>query len=788
MKSLRKAALRALQQPLAFRRVFLSYQGTDNECAVRHEQATLLFGVNFLFTFMGVSSATLLTLAFARNMKPSIIVVYTLIIVVYGVLLGCGLYWKRRHDDAAFIRASVLVLATLGVVWGILVNLFAMHAGPDQQGALIGMITGLVSTPMLGVPVAAGLAFYLPISLLCTVAIFTQAMPNAAEFSQRAAEFSFLGFLAFALIGLLNMNKTILERSIGRLNLKKEHETIRVFLREYEEVSSDWLWETDGDGIFCNASARMAMALQMTQMRIECLSVYDFLARGAHEDASSNNLGVFFRQRSAFRDATVAVTIGDKERWLNLTGHPVYDQTGAFRGFRGIGSDVTDARIDQKKIEFLARHDGLTGLINRKAFVDTIDNACNPRTGDRFALLLIDLDNFKGINDDLGHLAGDDVLRAVAARLLSTIRPGDIAARIGGDEFAVLLTGVAQDDALDIAGRITSALSCHLLIENLAITPGASIGIALYPAHGSDTEILIKRADLALYRAKDRGKDIACLFEFVFEQEYLGRIRLQAELESAMDQGQIFLDYQPIVDVRSGQTVSVEALVRWRHPVRGVLSANVFIPSTEAGEFMARLGEYVLRLACHAAAGWKSQVPVAVNLSPRQLRSGRFISILKSCLHDSGLDSSRLSLEVTETVFLSSSERIVSQLNAIRDMRIRIILDDFGTGYSSLTYLRGFDVDGIKIDASFIRDLPGSQKVAAIVRTIARLAFDMNIYVVAEGVETEAQMAWLRGNGIPFAQGYLMGKPGADTVFSGNALPPQDLQPVLAIADPVALS
>ncbi len=781
MKSLRKAALRAIQQLMAGRRMFLSYQGTENESAVRHEQATILFGINFLFAFLGVGSSTLLTLAFARNINPAIIVTYVLIIVIYGVLLGCGLHWKRQQDDAAFIRASVFVLAALGVVWGILVNLFAMHARPDQQGVLTGMITGLVSTPMLAVPVAAGLAFYVPISLLCTIAIFTQTI-------QSAAEFSFVGFLAFALIGLLNMNKTILERSIGRLNLKKEHETIRVFLREYEEVSSDWLWETDGDGIFCNASARMAIALQMTQMQIECLSVYDFLARGVHEDASGNNLGVFFRQRSAFRDAKVAVTIGDKERWLNLTGHPVYDETGAFRGFRGIGSDVTDARIDQKKIEFLARHDGLTGLINRKAFVDTIDDACNPLTGDRFALLLIDLDNFKGINDDLGHLAGDDVLRAVAARLLSTIRPGDIAARIGGDEFAVLLTGVAQDDALDIAGRITHALSCHLLIENLAITPGASIGVALYPAHGSDTELLIKRADLALYRAKDRGKDNACVFEFVFEQEYLGRIRLQAELESAMDQGQIFLDYQPIVDVRSGQTVSVEALVRWRHPVRGVLSANVFIPSTEAGELMERLGEYVLRLACHAAAGWKSQVPVAVNLSPRQLRSGRFVSILKSCLHDSGLDSSRLSLEVTETVFLSSSERIVSQLNAIRDMRIRIILDDFGTGYSSLTYLRGFDVDGIKIDASFIRDLPGSQKVAAIVRTIARLAFDMNIYVVAEGVETQAQMAWLRGNGIPFAQGYLLGKPGADTVFSGNALPPQGVQSVLAVADPVALS
>jgi EAL domain-containing protein (putative c-di-GMP-specific phosphodiesterase class I) len=246
----------------------------------------------------------------------------------------------------------------------------------------------------------------------------------------------------------------------------------------------------------------------------------------------------------------------------------------------------------------------------------------------------------------------------------------------------------------------------------------------------------------------------------------LGRMRLQAELTSALDEEQLFLDYQPIVDVRSGDIVSVEALVRWRHPTRGVLAAGVFMPGAEAGELMERLGEYVLRLACNAAAGWRNPLPVAVNLSPKQLRSGRFVTVLKACLMESGLLPSRLSLEVTETVFLVSTDRTVSQLGAIRDLGVRIVLDDFGTGYSSLTYLRGFDVDGIKIDASFTRDLPGSQKVAAIVRTIGRLASDMNIYVVAEGVEMAEQVNWLRGNGIAFAQGYLLGRPGADTVFS----------------------
>ena len=389
--------------------------------------------------------------------------------------------------------------------------------------------------------------------------------------------------------------------------------------------------------------------------------MFDFLSGDAHEGDDVASLIQFMQERTAFRDAGLAITIGERVRWLSLTGHPVYDETGAFRGFRGIGSDVTEARIGRQKIEYLARHDGLTGLLNRQAFVDELRAACHGSAADPFALLLIDLDNFKGINDDLGHLAGDVALRIVADRLRGSIRLGDVGARIGGDEFAVLLRGAEHPDALEIAARITDALSANLLIDDLAITPGGSIGVSLHPIHGTDTEVLMKRADLALYRAKERGKNATYLFEFELEHAYLGRMRLQAELASALDKGQIFLHYQPIVDVRSGEIVSAEALVRWRHPTRGVLTAGVFMPGAEASDLMDRLGEYVLQLACCSAATWQRPVPVAVNLSPKQLRSGRFVPILKNCLIESGLLPARLSLEMTETVFLASSERIVSR-------------------------------------------------------------------------------------------------------------------------------
>ncbi|MFL5251559.1 MAG: putative bifunctional diguanylate cyclase/phosphodiesterase [Rhodopila sp.] len=741
------------------RDLFLSYQGTDNEGPIRHEQATLLFGTAFFFAVLGITSCTLFTFAFEQHATPETVITDGVIILLYLSLIGGALRWKRRRDDAAFIRAALRRLIGLGMAWGTLVNLFAINARPDQQGILVGLIMALVSTPMLAVPVSVALAFYIPVSILCSVAILTQPI-------QIAAIFSFFGFLCFTLIGLLYMNKAILERSIGRLNLQKEHKTVSLFLREFEEVSSDWLWETDRNGRFRNVSSRMATMLQTDKAHLENLSVVDICRCRTKEDDGFCVLIPAIRKRTAFKDLTLAVLIGRCVRWLSLTGHPVHDDFGGFVGYRGIGSDITEARIGRKKIEFLARHDSLTGLLNRRAFVDEARSACDRPDSGSFTLFLVDLDNFKGINDDFGHHVGDHLLQSVADRIRASIRPTDIAARLGGDEFAVLLKNVGQADALEIAGRITDALSAPLMIEDLAIAPSGSVGISLSPAHGTTVEILIRRADLSLYRAKERGKKGACLFEFGFEQEHLGRMRLQAELASALDEQQLFLHYQPIADVRSGDIVSVEALVRWRHPTRGVLTAGAFMPSAEAGDLMERLGEYVLRLACHTAAGWRNPVSVAVNLSPKQLRSGRFVSVLKACLMESGLLSSRLTLEVTETVFLASSDRTMSQLAAIRDLGVRIVLDDFGTGYSSLTYLRGFDVDGIKIDQSFTRDLPGAQKVAAIVRTIGRLASDMNVYVVAEGVETTAQLNWLRGNGIAFAQGYLLGRPGEDEVFS----------------------
>ncbi|WP_264787291.1 putative bifunctional diguanylate cyclase/phosphodiesterase, partial [Gluconobacter japonicus] len=293
-------------------------------------------------------------------------------------------------------------------------------------------------------------------------------------------------------------------------------------------------------------------------------------------------------------------------------------------------------------------------------------------------------------------------------------------------------------------------------------SPSVSIGIAVSPVHGETTDLLFRRSDLALYAAKER-RNICCLFETGMEVSYFNRIRLRDDLTKSLERNEFFLDYQPIFDTLTRRPISVEALVRWQHPTDGVVGPNAFIATAESCDLIEELGAYVLYAACSEAMKWPVPLPVAVNISPKQLRSGRLPALIQECLLQTSFPAERLILEVTESVFLAETTRTLTQLAAIRARGVRLVLDDFGTGYSSLTYLRGFDVDGIKVDASFTRDIVQSQKVAAIVRTIARLACDMNVYVVAEGVETDEQLSWLEQNGIAFAQGYLLGRPQSPT-------------------------
>jgi diguanylate cyclase (GGDEF)-like protein/PAS domain S-box-containing protein len=436
-------------------------------------------------------------------------------------------------------------------------------------------------------------------------------------------------------------------------------------------------------------------------------------------------------------------------------------------GWVAIHQDITAQKRAETQITFMARHDGLTGLANRAVLLEKMDEALARlrRHGSPFTVFMLDLDLFKTVNDTLGHPLGDALLKVVAARLLACTRETDTVARLGGDEFAILATADdnQQGAAIATANRLLAAISTPFNLDDNVINIGTSIGIALAPAHGMNVEQLVKGADLALYKAKAEGRDAYRFFEHSMGLEAITRRMHQSELRGALANGEFVLHYHPIVDINTRETASVEALIRWNHPQRGMISPLEFIPLAEETGLINPIGEWVLRKACGDAVQWPANVKVSVNLSAVQFHRLCPIDNFRNVLDKTGLPAERLELEITETVLLQGTDENVETLHQLRGMGISIVLDDFGTGYSSLSYLRRFPFDKIKIDRSFVHELAKSEHCASIVSAVAGLGRSLRIGTVAEGVETEDQLALVRAAGCTHAQGYLFGKPCAGT-------------------------
>ena len=374
---------------------------------------------------------------------------------------------------------------------------------------------------------------------------------------------------------------------------------------------------------------------------------------------------------------------------------------------------------------------------------------------------MLDLDLFKGVNDSLGHPVGDELLKAVARRLLACLRETDTVARLGGDEFAVMaaVEGDQREEAIATADRLLEALSAPYSFDGHRLDISTSIGIALAPEHGTDVDQLIKSADLALYKAKVGGRNTYRLFEAAMGADADARRTLEIDLRNALARDEFELHYHPIVDMRTNEVTDVEALIRWRHPERGPIAPADFIPLAEESGLINQIGEWVLRRACADAAGWPPQLKVAANLSPVQFRRGNLVDMISRILADSGLSPQRLMLEITETVLMQGTTENFETLHQLRKLGIAIVLDDFGTGYSSLSYLRLFPFDQIKIDRSFVSELSSNADCAAIVSAVASLGRSLHVDTVAEGVETEEQLVLARAAGCTHAQGFLFGRP-----------------------------
>jgi diguanylate cyclase (GGDEF)-like protein len=405
----------------------------------------------------------------------------------------------------------------------------------------------------------------------------------------------------------------------------------------------------------------------------------------------------------------------------------------------------------------MARHDALTNLPNRVLFRETMEASL--ARGEAFAVLFLDLDRFKSVNDTLGHPVGDALLCAVTKRLQMAVRGMDTVARLGGDEFAIIQINARPTDASELAGRIIESLSDAFDIMENQVVIGTSIGIAIAPTDGREPDQLLRNADMALYRAKSEGRGTYHFFQADMDAQMQARHALELDLRKSLTAGEFELHYQPIIELESGRVSGFEALVRWRHPERGLISPDVFIPVAEEIGLIVPLGDWVLRQACRDAATWPGQLSVAVNLSAAQFRNSTLALSVAAALGASELAATRLELEITESVLLQDDRTVLDALHQMRDLGVRISMDDFGTGYSSLSYLRSFPFDKIKIDRSFIRELGKKNDCVAIIRAVTRLGSNLGMATTAEGVETEQQLEILRAEGCTQVQGYLFSRP-----------------------------
>ncbi len=479
------------------------------------------------------------------------------------------------------------------------------------------------------------------------------------------------------------------------------------------------------------------------------------------------HLGEAVSRGGAVTGAEVQVYRKDgSTRWASVNLRGIPDASGAIALCEGTVEDITDRKLAEERVQYLAYHDALTGLANHLLLKDRLIKtlAAARRHQRRLAILFLDIDGFKVINDSLGHSFGDLLLQEAAKRLTACTRSEDTVARIGGDEFLIALTDVADVNEPAVAARrIMDSMKGEFAIQGYSFNITCSVGISIFPDHGEDAETLIKNADAAMYCAKDNGRNALHVFTEEMNAQLVERLKLEHALRCALERNELYLVYQPQLELASERIIGFEALLRWKHPQLGLILPDRFIPIAEATGLIIPIGEWVLRTACAQARAWQEDgfpaLPVAVNVSALQFRQDGFRDVVKAALRDSRLDPQYLELELTESVLLSNADVTPVILRELKAMGVKLAIDDFGIGYSSLSYLRQFPVDKLKIDRSFIEEVVLDEDDAAITSAIISMARALNLKTVAEGVENDAQACFLRAHHCDQLQGYLLAKP-----------------------------
>lgn len=537
--------------------------------------------------------------------------------------------------------------------------------------------------------------------------------------------------------------------------------------RDFAESASDWFWETDRDLCYSYVSERYQEATGLLPESRIGRRRGDFRLAGPDDGDWLAHLADL-EARQPFRDFTFAyLDARGRRRVARVSGRPVFDESGTFSGYRGVGRDITSEVEAQNRIRFLAQHDALTGLPNRTLLTERLQQAlaaARRRAHGDLALLCIDLDDFKLVNDALGHAAGDALLCELAQRMREAVRENDIVARLGGDEFAVVQAEThGWEDARALAERLIAHLCEPVEIAGEQVHCGASIGISFFPTDGAEADELIRNADLALYKAKAAGRNTFCCYLPAMNEEVQKRRLVEDDLRDALNRNSFVLHYQPQVDLSTGRLVGIEALLRLRDRDGVLLAPGSFMSVAERSGMIVRIDQWALREACCQAKAWSDAAllteRIAVNLSPVHLARPDLVTDLIAMLEEIGLPAHRLALEITESVLLTDTDAVARTLAAVHALGVELVVDDFGTGYSSLTYLRRFPVQKVKIDLAFVRNVCSNPSDASIARAIISLGHSLGLQVVAEGVEAAEQLDYLRNAGCDQAQGYHIAMP-----------------------------
>jgi diguanylate cyclase (GGDEF)-like protein/PAS domain S-box-containing protein len=655
-----------------------------------------------------------------------------------------------RSGQRVPMWTMVAEVAVRAAVWLSLPLYLFPSMGPAQQ-----VISASI---MAGLGIAALGLVVVPPCVTAWMVAFTLGVGGSLLVARSTVPFqhmlSILFTLGVASFGVLTVARWAFHQLKMNADMGGQSESASLLLQEYEQRGVGWLWQCDAQNRVTYISSRMSALLGVPAGQLIGHSLPSLL--GGHAE-----LGRVLLEMQPFNSLEMELKAPRGTRWISMAGDPIIDTAGRFEGFRGVGSDITEIRQTQERLTHLANVDVLSGLPNRGRVRQLLGEALRQATTGNVpcAIMFLDLDGFKPVNDTFGHPKGDAVLRAVAKRLVDEVGSEGHVGRMGGDEFAIVIPDAQSRKLVEmIAERIVKSIKEPYMIDQTEIRIGVSIGCAFGPIDGATVDDLILKADLALYQAKDAGRGVARYFSSELQSEQDDRVRLESDLRSAIGAKQFHLVFQPLINAKTQKLIGFEALLRWNHPQRGNVPPNVFISVAEESGLMPAIGEFVIDEACRAVATWPEPITVALNVSPKQILPG-LPNLVSEALGRHKIAANRVELEVTEGVFLGDNGGTLDVLKRLRALGVGIALDDFGTGYSSIGYLNKAIFHKLKIDGSFVREAGSRPENVAIIQSIVQLAKSFRMTVTAEGVETAEDFERMRDLGCDIIQGYLFGRP-----------------------------